>query len=106
MLNLFRHPIESNSYETLNQVQGDKIIITIQSTGGEEKGEGGSFEGEYEEPKRSDLDRIDYRYGHHRHWSDINGSRPQLLDTHLSTKKHHPRYRFNNEDCTDEGDFK
>jgi len=28
MPNLFRHLIEPNSYETLNQVQGDKIVIT------------------------------------------------------------------------------
>ena len=44
MPNLFRHLMESNSYETLNQVQGDKIIITTQSHGGEGKGEGQSFE--------------------------------------------------------------
>jgi hypothetical protein len=31
----FRHLIESNSYETLKQVQGDKIIIMTQSPGGE-----------------------------------------------------------------------
>jgi len=35
MPNLFRHLIESNSYETLNQVQGDKIVITTQSPKGE-----------------------------------------------------------------------
>jgi hypothetical protein len=27
MLNLFQHLIKSRSYETLNQVQGDKIIV-------------------------------------------------------------------------------
>ena len=41
MLNLFQHLIESNSYETLNQVQGDKRGVTTQSLGGEERGEGG-----------------------------------------------------------------
>jgi len=40
MLNLFQHLIESNSYETLNQVQGDKTGVTPQSLRGEEKGEG------------------------------------------------------------------
>ena len=40
MPNLFRHLMESNSYETLNQVQGDKIIITTQSLAGEGGGEG------------------------------------------------------------------
>ena len=34
MPNLFRHLTESNSYETLNQVQGDKIIIATHSRGG------------------------------------------------------------------------
>ncbi len=27
MLNLFQHPIKSIRYKTLNQVQGDKIIV-------------------------------------------------------------------------------
>ena len=36
MPNLFRHLIESRSYETLNQVQGDKIVIATKSLGGEE----------------------------------------------------------------------
>jgi len=40
MPNLFRHLIESNSYETLKQVQGDKLVITTQSRWGEGKGEG------------------------------------------------------------------
>jgi hypothetical protein len=40
MPNLFRHLIESNSYETLNQVQGDKILIATQPLGGEGQGEG------------------------------------------------------------------
>ena len=31
MLNLFQHLIESNPYETLNQVQGDKKGVTTQS---------------------------------------------------------------------------
>jgi len=34
MPNLFRHLIELNSYETLNQVQGDKIVIATQSLDG------------------------------------------------------------------------
>ena len=40
MLNLFQHLINSMSYETLNQVQGDKNAITTQSLAGEGKGEG------------------------------------------------------------------
>jgi hypothetical protein len=35
MPNLFRHLIESNSYETLNRVQGDKIVIATQPLDGE-----------------------------------------------------------------------
>jgi hypothetical protein len=35
MLNLFQHLIESNTYETLNQVQGDKKGFTTQSLKGE-----------------------------------------------------------------------
>jgi hypothetical protein len=31
MLNLFQHLIESNGYETLKRVQGDKITIVTQS---------------------------------------------------------------------------
>jgi len=38
MPNLFRHLTESNSYETLNQVQGDKIVIATHSP---LRGEGG-----------------------------------------------------------------
>ncbi len=34
MPNLFRHLIEPSSYETLNQVQGDKIVIATQSLDG------------------------------------------------------------------------
>jgi hypothetical protein len=34
---LFQHLIKSRPYETLNQVQGDKIVITTQSRGGEGK---------------------------------------------------------------------
>jgi len=34
MLNLFQHLIESNSYETLKRVQGDKKCIATQSPGG------------------------------------------------------------------------
>jgi hypothetical protein len=41
MLNLVQHLIESTTYETLNQVQGDKIVIATQSLGREEEGEGG-----------------------------------------------------------------
>jgi len=40
MLNLFQHLIGSNTYETLNQVQGDKRGFTTQSLGGEGRGEG------------------------------------------------------------------
>ncbi len=40
MLNLFQHLIESNTYETLNQVQGDKKGFTTQSPRGEGWGEG------------------------------------------------------------------
>jgi hypothetical protein len=43
MPNLFRHLIKSRPYETLNQVQGDKIVITTQSLEGGEKG-GGEME--------------------------------------------------------------
>ena len=39
MLNLFQHLIESNTYETLNRVQGDKKGVKTQSLEGE--GEGG-----------------------------------------------------------------
>jgi hypothetical protein len=35
MLNLFQHLINSMSYETLNQVQGDKKAIATQSPKGE-----------------------------------------------------------------------
>jgi hypothetical protein len=42
MLNLFQHPIESNTSETLNQVQGDKKEVTRQSFAGR----GGSEEEE------------------------------------------------------------
>ena len=31
MLNLFQHLNEINNYETLNQVQGDKIVLMAQS---------------------------------------------------------------------------
>jgi len=31
MLNLFQHLIESNTYETLNRVQGDKKAVKTQS---------------------------------------------------------------------------
>jgi len=34
MLNLFQHLINSMSYETLNQVQGDEKAIATQSPGG------------------------------------------------------------------------
>jgi hypothetical protein len=34
MLNLFQHLIESNSYETLKRVQGDKKCIATQSRRG------------------------------------------------------------------------
>jgi len=44
MLNLFQHLIESNTYETLNQVQGDKKGVAIQSQGGERWGEGVDIE--------------------------------------------------------------
>jgi hypothetical protein len=37
---LFRHLIKSRPYETLNQVQGDKIVITTQSLMGEGVGGG------------------------------------------------------------------
>jgi len=43
MPNLFRHLIESNSYETLNQVQGDKTGITTQSPIGERERVRGEF---------------------------------------------------------------
>jgi len=43
MLNLFQHLIESNTYETLNRVQGDKKGVKTQSLRGEEKGEGWSY---------------------------------------------------------------
>ena len=36
MLNLFQHLIESNTYETLNQVQGDKGVYDTVSEGGGE----------------------------------------------------------------------
>jgi len=36
MLNLFQHLIESNTYETLNQVQGDKKGFTTKPLGREE----------------------------------------------------------------------
>jgi hypothetical protein len=36
MLNLFQHLIASNTYETLNQVQGDKKGFTTQPLKGEE----------------------------------------------------------------------
>jgi|GEM_PF-3033093 len=36
MLNLFQHLIESNTYETLNQVQGDKKGFTTQPLKGED----------------------------------------------------------------------
>jgi len=38
MLNLFQHPIESDTNETLNQVQGDKKGVTTQPRG--ERGSG------------------------------------------------------------------
>ena len=38
MLNLFQHLIESNTYETLNQVQGDKKGFTTWFLKGEGKG--------------------------------------------------------------------
>jgi len=44
MPNLFWHLRESNSYETLKQVQGDKLIITTQSL---RKGGLGGFEGHF-----------------------------------------------------------
>ncbi len=34
MLNWFQHLIKSNSYETLKQIQGDKIEFVTQSPGG------------------------------------------------------------------------
>jgi len=34
MLNLFQHLIKSNTYETLNQVQGDKKGFSTQSSRG------------------------------------------------------------------------
>jgi hypothetical protein len=34
MLNLVQHLTKSRTYETLKQVQGDKIVITTQSLGG------------------------------------------------------------------------
>ncbi len=37
MPNLFRHLTKSNSYETLNQVQGDRIVITTQPFNGRRK---------------------------------------------------------------------
>jgi hypothetical protein len=40
MLNLVQHLIESNSYETLNQVQGDKTVVPTQFLRGEKNGEG------------------------------------------------------------------
>jgi len=39
MLNLVQHLTKSGTYETLKQVQGDKIVITTQPSRGE--GEGG-----------------------------------------------------------------
>jgi hypothetical protein len=36
MLNLVQHLTKSRTYETLKQVQGDKIVITTQSLKGEE----------------------------------------------------------------------
>jgi|GEM_PF-4230620 len=33
MLNLFQHLMESVTYKTLNQVQGDEIVIPTQSRG-------------------------------------------------------------------------
>jgi hypothetical protein len=43
MPNLFRHLIIPRTYETLKQVQGDKIVITTQSLVGEGQGEGEYF---------------------------------------------------------------
>ena len=40
MLNLFQHLINSMSYETLNQVQGDEKAIATQPPRGEDEGEG------------------------------------------------------------------
>jgi hypothetical protein len=60
----------------------------------------------YEKPKRSDIARIDYRNGNYCHWSNFDGSRHQLLDAPLPIAKCHTGYRFNDEDCTNEGDFK
>jgi hypothetical protein len=45
MLNLFQHLIESNTYETLNQVQGDKKGYDTVSDG-RGRGEGESEMGE------------------------------------------------------------
>ncbi len=46
MPNLFRHLTESNSDETLKQVQGDKLVITTQSQNGEREGvRGAAFRG-------------------------------------------------------------
>jgi len=39
MLNSFQHLMESGTYKTLNQVQGDKIVIPRQSLGGEGRGD-------------------------------------------------------------------
>ena len=50
-LNLFQHLIESNSYQTLNQVQGDKKGVTTQPREG-----GGVIHGKKTARNAFDLD--------------------------------------------------
>jgi len=59
----------------------------------------------YEEPKRSDIDRIDYRYGHHRHRGYIACPCHWRLDPEFPLTERNTGYRFHNENSSDAGYF-